>query len=90
MLPDPKDGPTVPRKSLVDLAIPFDVSGKLRLPVGRVGARNVPVVRAAVPEAAIDKDRQLGAGEYDIGTNKAPTCTDWQINSESQALTMQC
>jgi hypothetical protein len=42
----------------------------LRVPVFSVRLRTPLVIRAAVPEAAVDKHRDTSAREYDIGARE--------------------
>lgn len=67
MLPVPKDGPASVIQRLCVPLVPQGVSFELFPPIGAVLAGDSAVVGAAVPETAIDKDRDLLTGKDDIG-----------------------
>jgi hypothetical protein len=57
VLPYPYDPPPSRGQSLIRIAVTPKVVGYLRLPERRVYARRHEVLLAAIPEAAIDEDR---------------------------------
>jgi len=75
----------------VDPAITCSIALDLRDPVVGIRARCVAMGRAAVPEAAIDEDRNSMTGEDDIRPDR-PTLgqTQRKIDSKAQAAGMKC
>src|SRR5688572_5751010 len=67
VLPHADDLPASASQHVVNLAIPISVPAQLRHPVVTVGLRDHLVLRAVVPEAAVDEDGDSGAGEDDVG-----------------------
>jgi hypothetical protein len=63
MFPDPKDIPADTRKLGVRLAVPLDVSVEFRPPPVSIIVWRESVVRAAVPEAAVDHHGKAGLPE---------------------------
>ena len=57
---------------LVGVPVSADVGGELLDPPLAVRLRGRGVVRAGVPEAAVDVDRNLGLGEHQVGTAPHP------------------
>lgn len=68
MLPDAHDRPAGRLQRVVIATIPLDVAIELCLPIRRVHARAHSVGWAAVPEAAIDEDRQPGRREDNVSS----------------------
>jgi hypothetical protein len=66
VLPDSDHGPFGGAELGVVTSIPLDVSGDLRAPVGRIGPGTGAVLRAPMPEAAIDEDGHFLAPEDNV------------------------
>jgi hypothetical protein len=66
MFPSADHSPASRYKSGICLNIPLPVSNNLRIPIVAIGRRPLIVLRAAVPEAAIDEYGYLGPGKDDI------------------------
>lgn len=66
MFPQTKDTPSGFDQGVVGSSITFNVPTELRGPVPFVCSRMPTVLRANVPEAAIDEDRQLSRCENDV------------------------
>lgn len=58
--------PTGGRQAPVSIAVARDVAGDLRRPVVGVRPGLGPMLRAAVPVAAIDEDRDPRASEHEV------------------------
>lgn len=69
VLPDPHDGPPGLGERCIDPTVALDVRSELWHPVLEVRLRDVLVVWATVPEAAIDEDGDLPTREDDIGAH---------------------
>jgi hypothetical protein len=69
MLPDPHHRPALSFKGTCRFVVALPVALQLRLPVPGVGLRLDSVLRATVPEAAIDEHSHPGANEDDIGSS---------------------
>lgn len=72
VLPYADRRPTLGSESRLDLSVSLHVSCELGLPVGAVHPRHVRVLRAAVPEAAVDEDGETRAGEGDVNSYRPP------------------
>jgi hypothetical protein len=68
MFPDPHHRPTFSLKGRCRFVVALPVALQLWLPVPRVGLRLDSMLRAAVPEAAIEEHSHPGANEDDIGS----------------------
>jgi hypothetical protein len=66
VLPDPPDQPALLRQRLVHALVAFGVRRELRRPVGDVALRHSAVLRAGMPEAAVEEHGDLGPGEDDV------------------------
>src|SRR4051812_28069718 len=66
VFPDPQDQPSVPFKLDVRATIAVDVCGELAFPERAIALRENAVVRARMPEAAVDEDRDTLGGEEDV------------------------
>lgn len=88
MLPDPDHSPSGGAELSVIESITLHVSGDLRAPIGSVGFGTRAVLRASVPEAAIDEDGHLLATKDDIGS--ATQALQWlRVYSISKATSMK-
>lgn len=67
MLPIPKHQPASLCECLVVPLVALHIAAQLGRPVAIPIARHPPMLRAAVPKAAIDKDGDLLAGENGVG-----------------------
>jgi hypothetical protein len=68
VLPDSHDEPAGARQELSGLLVPAAVTGDLVGPVPAVDVvRSAAVLRAPVPEAAIDENRHTGRAEHNVG-----------------------
>lgn len=66
--------------------IALDVLGNLRLPVGAIRPRKRAVLRATMPEASVDENRDFSTREYEIGADPAPlTRLDREVDSIPEA-----
>lgn len=66
VLPHAKHGPSEGAEMAVCVTVPLDVARELGTPPRGVRSGRCLVLRASVPEAAVDEDRDLRAGEQDI------------------------
>jgi hypothetical protein len=89
VLPGPEYPPARGGQGGVDRAVPGGVAGELRLPIGGVCAREVAVLGAAMPEAAVYEHREPRPGKDDVGSNEAAGDTNGQVDSESQPAPVQ-
>src|SRR5580692_13001245 len=71
VLPEPDHRPAGLRERLVGGAVTLDVPGQLRRPVPVIVLRLAAVVRAGVPEAAVDEHGDLAAGKRDVRADPA-------------------
>lgn len=88
VFPDPYHGPTGRAKSLRRLGVTLMRPRKFRFPPLRVCYRLTSVLRAAVPEATIDKYRDSRWSEYDVGT-PPKSCERRCVNAISEAPAMK-
>lgn len=72
MLPDTDDQPPRVAQPRVRVTIALDVPIELVDPPLAVRSRRRPVIRTAVPEAAVDEDRYTRSDENQIGTAAKP------------------
>jgi hypothetical protein len=72
----------------VSLSIAFNIAGDLRLPVGAVRTRHLKVLRAAMPETPIDKDRHAGTREDHIGSDSETSNLQSQVLSKPKTRTV--
>ena len=72
MLPNSDDLPARGGKAFIDKSISSRVALQLRHPIVGVATRQVPMLCTAVPEASIDKNRDLLLREDDIGPDVEP------------------
>ena len=85
MFPDTDRQPTEFDQRFVVAAISGDISVQLRFPPGPVGFRQYPVVRATVPETAVEKHGDTCPCEHHVwGTGKPA-----HMLPESEAETVQ-
>lgn len=64
--PKPEDQPTCCLQQRCGLDVPRTVGFYFEAPEVCIGVWPSVVLRAAVPEATVDKDSNLGAGEYEV------------------------
>lgn len=67
VFPHPNDQPSGGGEASVCVAVAVSVPSDLRGPPGAIGDRGGPMRLAAVPEAAVYEDSDLGSGEDDVG-----------------------
>jgi len=89
VLPHPDYPPARSCQGGVDRLVACDVTGELRVPVVGVCSRDVAVLRAAMPEAPVDKDSKASAGEDNVWANEAPRDAEGKIDAEAQAAAME-
>ncbi|MDX6624835.1 MAG: hypothetical protein QOE75_2767 [Solirubrobacterales bacterium] len=90
MLPDPQDSPSKQRELLVDYFVPPAVPCELLGPILRVLGRHPAVHGAAMPETAIDHDRESLTRKGDIHSNGANVRKANQVvDAKAQALGME-
>ena len=85
MFPDTERQPTELGQRCVIAAIPGDISVQLRFPPGPVGFGKHAVVRATVPEAAVEEHGDLCPCERYVGSTRKSA----QVFSESQPETVE-
>ena len=78
VLPDTNDDPAFGRQRGVGAPISLDVPREFRSPVGHVRSRVRGMRWAPVPEAAVHKDREPGAGEDGVRSH-APAAENDQV-----------
>ena len=66
MFPDAEDAPAASAQEAGDEAVAVGVAGEFLFPEGAVADGRGPVLRTAVPEAAVDEDRQAEFGEDEV------------------------
>src|SRR5829696_904503 len=89
VLPGAEHLPSVTCERAVDSTVSGDVASELRLPVRGVRPWRVAVVRAAVPEAAVDEDGEARAREDHVGSNDSGRSRDWVIDPEAQPTSVE-
>src|SRR4051794_37287511 len=82
-------GPARGRETLRLLGVPPLVARDLRVPVGRVQLRSSAVLRAAVPEASVDKHRKALTRERDVGPRLPALNRDRVVDAISQPHRME-
>ena len=87
--PEAQDRPTRGPQRISLFPITSDVAVELRRPVIPVDTRSATVIRTAVPEAAINEDRDLSLREYNVRTNEPPLDAYRVILSETMTKTVQ-
>lgn len=83
MLPDTNHSPSIGLKGCRMATVASTVLSDLRLPIGAIGRRKGAVLRAAVPEAAIDEHSDLPTWEDEIGSDLS---AGEGLNSEIDAV----
>ena len=68
MLPDTNDSPARCLEEGVRLFVPLHIALKLGYPVVRIGGGHGPVMGAAMPEAPVHEDGDLGGPEHNVGS----------------------
>jgi hypothetical protein len=86
MLPKSQDAPAGSNEDGIGVAITTNILFYLGAPPRPVRLWPCPVLRASVPKAAVDKDRQAGAHEDNICA--APASNYRPIDAETQAKSM--
>ncbi len=66
VFPHPDRGPAGVCESAIRVPVPFFVPVDLRGPESGIGHRDGVVIGAAVPEAPVQEDGDLGFGEHEI------------------------
>ena len=66
MFPNPNNSPSLLAQCASDGPVPLGIASDLPLPVVLIGGGLAAVSRAAMPEAAIDKDRDSLSRETEI------------------------
>lgn len=89
MLPDADHLPATRRQRVIDSAITGDIAFQLGAPVGAVGAGNVAVRWAAVPEAPVYENGKVDAGEDDVGTHEPTGYANGEVDPKAQPAPMQ-
>jgi len=72
VLPHADDLPALSTEHLVVPSIPLPICQELRPPQSGVRLRQVRVLLAEVPEAAVDEDRHAGPREDQVGPRPCP------------------
>jgi hypothetical protein len=85
VFPDTERQPTELDKRYVITAIPGDIPVQLRLPPGSIGFGKHAVVRATVPEAAVEEHSDLCPRERYVGSTRKSA----QMFPESQPETVE-
>jgi hypothetical protein len=84
VLPDPDHLPTCCGQQRVYTLVSLSVAIELRTPIPAICLRRLPMLRTAVPEAAIDKHRDLPGWEHDVCA--VSNASDWTpVLEEPQA-----
>jgi hypothetical protein len=84
VLPRSDNFPARGAERALDSTVPGEVSLELRDPVVRVAARNVAVLRAAVPEAAVNEHGDAPAAEDDVRPHLKTVESEWIVDTEAQ------
>jgi hypothetical protein len=84
VLPEAQDGPPGSVQRVAHETIATFITVELRSPVVRVSVRHVPVLGAAVPEAAIDEHGNLLAREHDVWPYSEIIETKEQVDAETR------
>lgn len=82
-----QDGPPGRGQSGIRIAVSLNVPVELGSPIRGVPPRRRTVIRASVPEAAINEYRHPGAGENDVRADAQSR--DAVVNAISEALSVQ-
>jgi len=72
VFPDADDFPACGRQRGIGDTVTLNVPAQLRIPVPDVDGRLAAMLRAAVPEAAVDEHSDPASGERDIGPDPIP------------------
>jgi hypothetical protein len=89
VLSEAQDGPAEVAERRVVLAIALDIAPELLLPEGTIRGGQGRVLGALVPEAAIDEDGDLLAGERDVRAGCGPPVSNAMIYAESEPSAME-
>lgn len=89
VLPYPEDGPSSGAQHLSYHYVPLTVTVDFLMPVPAGVGRHPAMLRAAVPEAAVNKNRQLVTSEDDIRPDRALRQYDSVADSVAQSSTKE-
>jgi hypothetical protein len=81
VLPDAYNVPSGPFQVPPLLLVSLLVAADLWLPIGGVGLRDAPVLRAAVPEAPIDEYCEVPSGEDYVRPDSASARVNRQVDT---------
>lgn len=87
MFPESERCPACFAQHQVRFSVALSVAVQLRHPVLRIPLRRRRMLRASVPEAAVNEDCNSLLREHDV--SPASTTQGWEINSVSKAGRMQ-
>jgi hypothetical protein len=90
MFPNAKDYPAVRLQTLVDCSVSFNIPTQLARPILSIHDRVRPVLRAAMPVAAIDKNCQTAPSEDNIRPCPQVGRLYRETHPKAQAWSMQC
>lgn len=84
MFPNTEDAPSSCIQNRRLPKVPVPRSADLRLPKIAIGDRHLAVLRASVPEAAVDEHNDFAAGEHDVWSEPLAPDQKREVLSESQ------
>ncbi len=93
VLPRAEDPPALSRQDRLVPGVALPVRQQLPSPQLGVGLRELHVLLAVVPEAAVDEDRDPGAWEHEVGADTAPAAhlpVDEEPTATAVQLPAQC
>jgi hypothetical protein len=90
VLPEPKHLPSFSHKDARHATIPFAISRELGDPVLGIGLGHSAVIRASMPEAAVDEHGDPRARKHEIWPDAKLAGDDRKIPSVTVAAAMQC
>jgi hypothetical protein len=89
VLPDADDGPAMVLERSVYGGVPLRIPTEFRAAIASVDSRLASVVRASMPEAAIQKHRHPVSGKGDVGLYFQLASSDKQVLTKPQAFSMK-
>lgn len=89
VLPHTNDRPSLSTQEVVRLAISLHIARELLEPPLTVVCREVPVLAAPVPEAAVDEDSDLRGSEHDVDAAAGMAGNDRDVQSVPEATTVE-
>jgi len=89
VLPEPQNCPTVVFEKCRLRSVPFNVALQFGTPVGGILCRLATMYRAAMPEAAVDENGELGPSENDVWTHSFAAHDESHVFPESQTSSMK-